>query len=255
MYYIAIVAILSILIGFAAVNDPASLQGISMAVFWGTILAIALCQARKREVDGNWLVRVMLVGLFIRFGMAFVHLAVGFWFYGGQLDFPGVHLVAVRVGRSLLQGHLVYTEITRFLSGLFYLMAGPGIAGMFVLSGIIGFLGSYLFLRAFEIEFRFDGGRDKRFLALSLFLLPSLAYWAILLGKDSWIFLFLGWASYAFANLLKRFRLRHLVGLLASVGVITLSRPPVGAVLAFAVGVAWLLKGGQKGPAAILRPL
>jgi len=134
-------------------------------------------------------------------------------------------------------------------------MAGPGIAGMFVLSGIIGFLGSYLFLRAFEIEFRFDGGRDKRFLALSLFLLPSLAYWAILLGKDSWIFLFLGWASYAFANLLKRFRLRYLLGLLASVGAITLSRPPVGAVLAFTVGVAWLAKRDQRGPAAILRPL
>jgi len=187
--------------------------------------------------------------------MAFVHLAVGFWLYGGQLDFPGIHLAAVRVGRSLLQGHLEYTEITRFLSGLFYLMAGPGIAGMFVLSGLIGFLGSFLFFRAFEIEFPFNERREKRFLALSLFLLPSLTYWAILLGKDSWIFLFLGLASYAFANLLKRYRLCHLLGLLVSVGVIALSRPPVGAVLAFAVGVGWLAKRDQKGPAAILRPL
>ncbi len=37
--------------------------------------------------------------------------------------------------------------------------------------------------------------------------------------------------------------------------VVTLIRPPVGAILAFAVGCAWLLKRGQKGPAAILRPL
>jgi len=254
-YYIGIVAVLSILIGFAAVKDPASLQGISMAVFWGTILAIALCQARKREVDGNWLVRVMLIGLFIRFGMAFMHLAVGFWFYGGQLDFPGYHLAGVRFGRGLLQGSWEHTQLTKDLLGLFYIMAGPGIVGMFLLTGVIGFLGSYLFLRAFDLEFPSDGRRDKRFLALSLFLLPSLAYWAILLGKDSWIFLFLGWASYAFANLLKRFRLRHFLGLLASVAAVTLIRLPVGAVLVFAVGCGWLLKKGKSSPAGILRPV
>jgi len=65
LYYIVIVVILSSLIGVLAVNDPESVQGITMAVFWGTILAISLCRRRKRDVDGNLLVRVMLVGLFI----------------------------------------------------------------------------------------------------------------------------------------------------------------------------------------------
>jgi len=255
LYYIGIVTILSILIGFTAVNDPASLQGITMAVFWGTLLAIVLCQARKREVDGNWLVRVMLIGLFIRFGMAFVHLAVGFWFYGGQVDFVGAHVFGVRFGRGLLQGRLEHMDFSNDLLGLFYLMAGPSIIGMFLLSGVIGFLGSYLFLRAFDIEFSCNGYRDKRFLALSLYLLPSLAYWAILLRKDSWIFLFLGWATYTFVNLLKRFRLRHFLGLLASVAAVTLIRLPVGAVLVFAVGCGWLLKKGKSGPAGILRPV
>lgn len=260
-YYIGIIAILSILIGFAAVNDPASLQGISMAVFWGTILAIALCQARKREVDGNWLVRVMLVGLFIRFGMVFVHLAVGFWFYGGAVDFATYHQSAVSIGRNLLHGLLADTGepkldilATKYLLVLSYFMVGPSIVGMFLLSGMIGFLGSYLFLRAFEVEFSYDRHRDRRFLALSLFLLPSLAYWAILLGKDSWIFLFLGLAAYAFVNLSKRFHPRYLLGLMVSLLAITLIRPPVGAVLAFAGGCAWLFKPGQRGPAAVLRP-
>ncbi len=129
-YYIGIIAILSILIGFAAVNDPASLQGISMAVFWGTILAIALWQAKKREVDGNWLVRIMLIGLFVRFGMAFVHLAVGLWFYEGKIDFTGYHESGITVGQNLLQGQLVFpmafdlgTRVAKFLPVMFYFMA------------------------------------------------------------------------------------------------------------------------------------
>lgn len=64
LYHIGIVTILSILIGFTAVNDPGSVQGITMAGFWGCVFAIPLCRLIKREVDGNWLVRVMLIGLF-----------------------------------------------------------------------------------------------------------------------------------------------------------------------------------------------
>jgi len=186
--------------------------------------------------------------------MAFVHLAVGFWLYERQLDFPGNNSIGISVGQNFFQGRLGDTVINN-LMGFLYILAGPGIAGMVLLSGLIGFLGSYLFLRAFDLEFPSDGRRDKRFLALGLFLLPSLGFWAILLGKDSWIFFFLGWASYAFVNLLKKIRLRHLVGLLLSTGAITLIRPPVGAIMAFAVGGAWLVKGSQKGPAAIFRPL
>ena len=254
MYYIAIVVILSSLIGVLAVNDPGSVQGITMAVFWGCVLAIALCRSRKRGADGNWLVRVMLIGLLVRFGMAFVHLAVGFWFYGGQLDFPGYHRSGVNIGRGFFQGDLGDTLIGN-LHGIYYLIVGPGIVGMVLLSGIIGFLGSYLFLRAFDLEFRNAGIRDTRFLALSLFLLPSLTYWAILLGKDSWIFLFLGWVSYAFVNLLKRFSLSYLSGLLIGIGAIAAIRLPVAGIVAFAAGFAWLLREGQSGPAAIFRPL
>lgn len=178
--------------------------------------------------------------------MVFVHLAVGFWFYGGQLDFPYYHITGVSVGRGFLDGQLGGSFLGNLL-GLFYLMAGPGIVGMFLLSGLIGFLGSYLFLRAFDLEFRSAEIKDTRFLALSLFLLPSMTYWAILLGKDSWVFLFLGLASYSFVRLLERFRLRYLSGLFASLLALILIRPFVGVVVVFAVGFGWLLKRGAQG--------
>jgi len=254
LYVISIVVIFSSIIGYVAVNNPETLQGISMAGFWICVLAIALCRVKKREVNRNWLVSIMLIGLFLRIGMAFVHLAVGFWFYGGHLDFVGYHNIGVSVGRNFLQGYSGHTAIGNLL-GFLYLMAGPGIVGMVLLSAGIGFLGSYLFLRAYEVEFSHEIRREKRFLVLTLFLLPTLAYWGILLGKDSWFLLFLGWASYAIANLLTRIRVRYIAGLIISIGFISLIRPPVAAVLTFAVGFAWLIKRAKKGPAALFRPL
>ena len=237
-----VVAVLSVTIGYFSVQDPESVQGICMAGFWAWIVATCIYVFKKRDVYGAWLTRVILLGLIARFVMAFVHLAVGFWFYKGAVDFPGYHATAVYVGRGLLQGRLTETRgldlgtrVTEHLSGLFYLLSGPGIVGMFLLSGVIGFLGSYLFLRAFETEFPGAQGKERRFLALSLFFLPSLTYWAILLGKDSWIFFFLGCLSLSFVKIQHKFRLRYLLGLGVGLLGVTFIRFPVGAILVFAV--------------------
>lgn len=225
-----------------------------MAAFWAALLVFGIYRARKREVGGTWLVQIILLGLFLRLAMAFVHLMVGFWFYGGQVDLTGYHHVGIGFGQSLLQGD--FQELgPGYLFGLFYLLAGPSIVGMSLLSGLIGFWGSYLFLRGFEVGISSEKDRHRRFLVLGLFLLPSLTYWATLLGKDSWIFFLLGSASYAFANLLKGFRLRYAFGLIASIAVVAMIRIPVATALIFAAGVAFLLRGGGRGPAAILRPI
>jgi hypothetical protein len=257
-----LVLLVSGVVGIAAAQDPESLQSASIAALWAALLTVSLYRITKRKIDGSWLARVIVAGLFLRFAMVFVHLAVGFWFYKGELDFPGYHATAVRVGRGLLTGDWVSvtgrdfgTQATEQLMVFFYLMSGPGIVGIFLLSAMTGFLGSYLFLCAFEAEFPKAKGKGRRFLALSLFLLPSLAFWGILLGKESWMLFFLGGTSYAVAKLLHRFRFRYFLGLVVSLTGVTLIRLPVGAVLAFAVGCAWLLKPGQNGPAAILRPV
>ena len=83
LHYI-IAFILSSLIGFLAVKVPDTLHGVSMAGFWAGVLCIIFYRIRKREVGESWFLQIILIGLFIRFVMAFAHLAIGLWFYGGK---------------------------------------------------------------------------------------------------------------------------------------------------------------------------
>jgi len=144
LFFIGMVAIASSLIGFVAVNYPETLQGFSMVAFWTAILFVGLYRTNKRNVDGNWLMRLVVIGLLLRLGMSFVHLAVAFWFYKGQLDLPGYHSTGVSVGREILQG--VFRGVTiENLMAVLYFLVGPGIVGMVLLSGLIGFLAAIYF--------------------------------------------------------------------------------------------------------------
>ena len=139
-----------------------------------------------------------------------------------------------------------------------YIIMGPSVIGMFLLSALISFLGSYLFLRAFQIHFGHVA--EQRFLALSLFLFPSLVFWTSLLGKDSWIYLLLGSFTYSLASVLRGVRLRYLAGMMLSVIVIGLFRPPVGVALiagATASGFMALVPRLRRlqGPIVLVRPV
>lgn len=253
-------------IGLLTVSYEESFLGIALATFWGFLFVLALYRFGKGTLQERWLRIVVAGGLLIRIPMVMAHLAVGFLIYGGQVDFPTYFNRAVEYGESLVAtgnvgvfldfmqpGELV---ISRLLV-LAYLLIGPSLVGVFLLSGLVGFWGSYLFLRAFQTAF--PSFRGSKFLAVSLFFLPSLAFWTSLLGKDSWLFFFLGWATYAVANIVNGIRLRHLLGLLISTVFITLIRPPIGVALTMAVGGALilglpsLLRSDR--PAAVLRPV
>jgi hypothetical protein len=255
------VGLLAALIGFAAVSDWQSLLGICLAGFWLFVAALILYRREKQQVDGRWWSRILVAGLLVRVLAAFLHLAVGLSFYRGESDFFEYHSSAVNQAERFLKGHLIHIEHTErktefrpieHLYGLSIFLVGPGIVGMVLFSALIGFIGCYLFLRAFRLEFPFD--KDTRFLALALFFLPSVAFWGGYPGKDPWILLFLGWISYSFVRLLQSFRISHLLGIGLSLSGLILIRWPVGGVAALALGVTWLLKRA-KGPAAILRPI
>lgn len=255
------VGLLAVGIGFAATSDWESVLGIGLGGFWAFVVGLILYRREKQQVDGNWWGRVTVAGLIVRLLAALLHLAVGFWFYGGVSDFISYHQAGVTMAGRFLRGDLIHIETARgiiqfrlleHLLGLFTFMVGPGIVGMALLCAVVGFIGIYLFLQAFRLEFPY--GKDTRFFALALFFLPSMAFWGTYPGKDPWILLFLGWLSYSFTLVLRRFRIRYLLGIVVSLAGLTLLRWPVAGLAALTLAVTWLLKS-WKGPAMILRPI
>lgn len=253
-------ALLSWFVGSEAAASPETVQGVSLGLLYAVILAIVLYHRAGRWPGGAWWRQLILAGLLARLVLAFVHLVVGLQFFQGQVDFVGANQAAISFGRafftdplSWLRNAVLDLQIYSYLLGLQYFLVGSSLVGMFLVSAMVGFIGSYLFLRAFQACFPDGGG--ERFLGATLFFLPGVAYWSGLLGKDSWVFLGLGWTSYAFARLLKGFCPRHALGLAAGLWIATVIRPPVGAAVALALGCAWYVNWRPRGAVAILKPV
>lgn len=121
------------------------------------------------------------------------------------------------------------------ISGIAHTLVFDDFYGSFVLFTILSFLGSCMFLRAFQVAF--PSGDEKRY-ALLIFLMPSLVYWPSSLGKEAWVTFGLGLCALGAANVYVRRTVRGMAFASAGVGAMTLIRPHVAllAVAAIAVG-------------------
>ena len=252
--------IVTIGVGGLAALIPDTIFGLSMAALATAIAGGVFWRLEKRS--GSSFRDTVLVALAFRYCMALANLGVGLWFYRGAVDFVTYNEIANEVGAKLLggdfSGHPVWGGITgwlfSFVLGSLYLLTGSGYVGKFCVSTLAAFIGSYLFLKAFRSAFP-ELTSSQRLLALGLFFLPSFAYWPSSLGKESWMTFFLGWTTYAFSRLVNHFSVGNVVMLLVGVAGTTVIRPPVGAIVVVAGGVALLMTVGRRGPAAILRPV
>src|SRR5437764_13421600 len=125
----------------------------------------------------RWIVVAVIVGLLARIPAVMAHLAIGLFIYGGRIDFVSYFLGAVGYANKLvaggqqLPGHEwsfftfsdtfehqlgVGTSVIDRLWTIVLLMVGPSLPAMFLVSGLIGFTGAYLFVRAFQSEFPDD---------------------------------------------------------------------------------------------------
>ena len=108
----------------------------------------------------------------------------------------------------------VFHGLVPWITTVVYAIAGPTELGSFFVFAWFNFLGCYLFFRAFRIAFPVGDGRRYAFLVI---LLPSLLYWPSSLGKEGWMMLALGVASYGLARALAG-RFGGYLALLAGLG-------------------------------------
>ena len=245
----------------AAVRDAESLQGVSVALFAAFLVFAYFSRRPGQGWTQNWSTYVggaILARLFA----GFVHLYVAFYLFNQMVDFVGLHEWVLEASSRLLVGSLHELETFGVLeSGAVALIMAPlaifigsSIAGMLLVSGLLGFIGSYLFLRSFQIAG--PAGGDMQFLTRVMFFLPGFVFWGSLFGKDSLMFLCLGAATYCLARLTHRLQIGTALGLGISLGVITIIRPHVGAALGASIGIAWFTsRMSRPGPDAVLVPV
>jgi hypothetical protein len=226
---------------------------VGKALIVAPVLAWIVNTLAKRfaEKDGQpAIVPIMMAGLAVKFVGVLARYWIGLQVYGrsdateyvkwGHDIAPGLrHFHLPDIGR--LQG----TNFVRLLTGIVFAVTPASAMGGYLVFGFMSFLGMLLFWRAFKIAL--PNFSDRVYLQV-LMLMPSLAFWPSAIGKDAWLVLGVGMASYGVANILAN---RTLVGWLtfvAGIYAVLAVRPHVGIAVVAGLVVAELLRArGSQG--------
>jgi hypothetical protein len=131
------------------------------------------------------------------------------------------------------------TGFLRYLSGLVQVLTFNDRFTTFVTFTLFSFTGAVLFYLAFARALP-DGNRRRY--AVLVFLWPSMAYWPSSLGKEAWMVLSIGIASYGAARVLTSSTLPgYAFGALGIMGA-SLVRPHVSVIVMAATAVAVLIR-------------
>ena len=271
---LAVVAMVGVVLGVCAGFDPENTLGVALSAFWAAVLLLVIRTLGRVVIADRWVARAALAAIVLRGPLAVAHLFVAYVALGGAVDLFAYFEAAQTLAQSMFLSKeeavvpgFFELDFSRGIQGVGwdlidriyavgYLAFGPSIGAMLFLCGLLGFFGSYMFLRAYQATFGLP--REARLFAVLVFFSPSLAFWTGLLGKDSLMFLGLGLAAYGVANIAASFRLRYLVPLALGLAVILLIRQPtllpVGGGAAVASVLSLRHRLWSRGPEVVLRP-
>jgi hypothetical protein len=215
------------------------------------LLVATLPLARHAARIESWpgLSALLMGGMVLRLGGAIARYLVAYGLYGGVAD-ASTYTQVARQNYHAFRNFHVFTPDTSVFHGLvpwintvIYAIAGPTELGSFFVFAWFNFLGCYLFFRAFRIAFPEGDGRRYAFLVI---LLPSLLYWPSSLGKEGWMMLALGLASYGLARALAG-RFGGYLALLAGLGAMLLVRPHLALIFLPAALLSFVLRRTTPG--------
>lgn len=181
----------------------------------------------RRDGDPT-LVSIILAAFAAKLLMAYVRYQLAYSLQGGRTDATVYDLAGRALVPQLRQfdfsietGRFIGTGFVNFLTGIVYSLFGTGrMVGFFVFAWI-SFLGFLLLARAFRLGV--PDGDSRRYMIAVLFL-PSLLFWPAIIGKEAWMMLGIGLASYGIAALF-RGRSTGVVPFAAGIGAMVLVRP------------------------------
>jgi hypothetical protein len=208
-----------------------------------TLPILARQAAREGDRSLFWL---LVAALLVKLAGALVFHFVAYDLYGGVADAATYHEGGLLVADRFRVGNfdsgldsLTGVNFMKFLAGILYTVIGPTKFGGYLFFSWLGFLGLFLFYRAFTIAV--PEGRARSYARL-VFFLPSLAFWPSSIGKEAWMMLALGVAALGAARALSGKAWRGL--LLAGLGMwmAALVRPHIAGLMAVGLAVAYLFR-------------
>lgn len=169
------------------------------------VLTLPLARRASTIEEDRFVFRLIMFAFVLKMIGSCVRYLVAFDLYGGNADAGVYHDNAVAYAPLWRSGDFSLPDApggTQFLMGLttfVYTIIGPTKLGGFLAFAWLGFWGQYAFFRAFRVALP-DG--DYRRYAKLVFLMPTLVFWPSSIGKESWMILCLGIASYGVARVL-----------------------------------------------------
>jgi len=144
------------------------------------------------------------------------------------------------------------SEMVWCVTALLYLPFGPSAAGMTVVSGLLGFVGSLCFVGAAAETLPLKRLRQY---AIFVMMLPSLVFWSTLFGKDSWVFLGLGVSALGMAQWLRHQRWSSAVKMLFGLGIVFAFRPYVALAVVLSLVLTALVSRERSAPLSVFKTI
>jgi hypothetical protein len=216
------------------------------------LLLITYPIARKiAATDGNpQVVPILLGGMCFKLVGALVRywIAADLYHSGDFYDYDnwGRKIAAgLRHGHLLPQkGRLAGTAFMRYVTGFIYFVTPARLLSGFMVYAFLSFIGLIFFWRAYRLAI--SQKNDLRYLKWVI-LLPSLLYWPSAIGKDAFMVLAAGIASYGVASLLTGRFLQGIATLSLGIAAMCYVRPHIALVICAGLIVAVFVGRKQVG--------
>ena len=218
---------------------------------------VPLAMSAARHDENPATLKIVMAAATLKLVGAIVRYYVTMSIYASGNDAGNYHIAGDKLAAFFRHGdftvdigkRVIGTGFIEILTGLVYTVTGATKLGGFFVFSWLGFVGLYLFYRAFRVAFP-DGDR-RRYIFL-VFFMPSLLFWPSSIGKESWMMFTLGLVGYGAARMLAGKSYGVLVLALGLLGT-TMVRPHVSLIAIVALFGAYLLRKSPR--PSLLGPL
>jgi len=221
------------------------------------LLLIAYLVARRISATDNnpQLIPILLGAFCLKMAGALVRYWIAAVLYHSG-DFYDYDKWGRRIASGLRHGHLLSqpgrlagTDFMRYVTGFIYFLTPARLLSGFLVYAFLSYIGLIFFWRAYRLAI--SQKNDLRYLKWVV-LLPSLLYWPSAIGKDAFMVLAAGVASYGVACLLTTRFLAGITVLSLGAAAMCYVRPHIALVICAGLVVAVIVGRSQVGVATTL---